>query len=386
MIAVFLGGAAVLLLLSSYIYSQTWSRALSVRVLFSQPHIYANECGELTEEIENRKKQSVPIVEIGFRIPMGLVFTDAENIQESDYVYKRDLFAAEGMERIVRHYQVRGVKRGYYRPDQLSIHAPSYFFRHEYWVETLPADHVNGMYVYARQVDCGAVIRVLEAILGERESMRRMYEDPLVFASIRQYTMQDPLKTINWKASAKTGELMVNTYASVTSLNVCIILDVSADVNIRYSEDLRELAIAGAASLARNLAGRLESVSFVVNVSSAENPAQTGDILPYTEFQIGRGSDALTGMEEFLASDTALSQVTGYADMLESIASEGRWKSRDEVYVFFSASDTPSLRGCMHRVLNGHGSGIFVSCVRSAENRGKETEGDLFILPFSDTK
>lgn len=378
MIAVFLGGAAVLLLLSSYIYSRTWSRALSVRVLFSQPHIYANECGELTEEIENRKKQSVPIVEIGFRIPMGLVFTDAENIQESDYVYKRDLFAVEGMERIVRHYQVRGLKRGYYRPDQLSIHAPSYFFRHEHWIETPPADHVNGMYVYARLVDCGAVIRMLDAILGERESMRRMYEDPLVFASIRQYTMQDPMKTINWKASAKTGELMVNTYASVTSLNVCIFLDVSADVNIRFSEDLRELAIAGAASLARDLAGRLESVSLVANVSSAED-------LPYSEFRIGRGGDALTGMEEFLASDRALSQVTGYADMLERIASEGRWRSRAEVYVFFSGTDTPLLRERMHRVLDGHGSGIFVPCVRSAGNRGQETEGDLFILPFSDT-
>ena len=386
MIAVFLGGAAVLLLLSSLIYSRTWSRALSVRVLFSQPHIYANECGELTEEIENRKKRPVPIVEIGFRIPVGLVFQDAENTQESDYVYKRDLFAVEGMERIVRHYQVLGVKRGYYRPDQLSIHSPSLFFRHEYRLETPPADHVNGMYVYARQVNCGAVLRMLEAILGERESVRRIYEDPLAYASIRQYTVQDPMKTINWKASARTGELMVNTYSSVMSLNVRICLDVRADVNIRFSEDLRELAIAAAASLARDLAGRLEEVSFVVNVMSGQVPAPEGEALPYTEFRIGRGSDALTKMEEFLAADPKPSQVTGFAQILERIASDGTWKDRDEVYVFFSASDTPLLREHMHQVLSDRGHGIFVPCVRSAENREQEMEGSLFVLPFSDTR
>ena len=381
MIAVFLAGALLLLLIYGYMYSRTWNRALSVRVSFARPHICLGERGELTEEIENRKRQAVPLVEIGFRIPTGLMFIDAENTQKSDYVYKRDLFAVEGMERIVRHYQVEGKKRGYYSPDQLSIHAPSVLFREEYIMDT-PAGGFPGMYVYARQVDCSPVLRVLDAILGERESARRLYEDPFVFASIRQYTVHDPMKAINWKASAHTGELMVNTYASVTSLDISIYLDVSMDLNIPFSEDLRELAVSGAASLARNLAARQENVKLSVNISDGLQDHDGA----YVSFRIGRQADVLTQMEEYLASDFEKMDVMPFADMIGKAAREKRGRHADEVCVFFSAFDTPEVRRSMHDLLAQQGSGIFVTAVRSAEGRQAEREENLFILPFSDTQ
>ena len=381
MIAVFLAGALLLLLIYGYMYSRIWNRALSVRVSFARPHICLGERGELTEEIENRKRQAVPLVEIGFRIPTGLMFIDAENTQKSDYVYKRDLFAVEGMERIVRHYQVEGKKRGYYSPDQLSIHAPSVLFREEYIMDT-PAGGFPGMYVYARQVDCSPVLRVLDAILGERESARRLYEDPFVFASIRQYTVHDPMKAINWKASAHTGELMVNTYASVTSLDISIFLDVSMDQNIPFSEDLRELAVSGAASLARNLAARQENVKLSVNTSSGLQDHDGA----YVSFRIGRQADVLTQMEEYLASDFEKMDVMPFADMIGKAAREMRGRHADEVCVFFSAFDTSDIRRSMHNLLAQQGSGIFVTAVRSAEGRQAEREENLFILPFSDTQ
>ena len=398
MIVVFLAGALLLLLIFGYMYSRTWNRALSVRVSFARPHICLGERGELTEEIENRKRQAVPLVEIGFRIPTGLMFIDAENTQKSDYVYKRDLFAVEGMERIVRHYQVEGKKRGYYSPDQLSIHAPSVLFREEYIMDT-PAGGFPGMYVYARQVDCSPVLRVLDAILGERESARRLYEDPFVFASIRQYTVHDPMKAINWKASAHTGELMVNTYASVTSLDISIYLDVSMDLNIPFSEDLRELAVSGAASLARNLAARQENVKLSVNISAdagkgPDEPSEEKDSAAdqqdpggeYVSFRIGRQADVLTQMEEYLASDFEKMDVMPFADMIGKTAREKRGRHADEVCVFFSAFDTPDIRRSMHDLLAQQGSGIFVTAVRSAEGRQAEREENLFILPFSDTQ
>ena len=100
MIAVFLVGAAAIVFLLDAFYAGRWMKALSVRVAFSEAHIYAGETGELTELIENRKNLPVPVLEVGFRIQRGLQFTDAENIQESDFIYKRDLFAVLGMERI----------------------------------------------------------------------------------------------------------------------------------------------------------------------------------------------------------------------------------------------------------------------------------------------
>ena len=76
-----------------------------------------------------------------------------------------------------------------------------------------------------------------------------MLEDPFAFAAIRDYTPDDPMKTINWKASARTGSLMVNTFTSTVSSGVRVFLDVRMDPEQAYGEDLREDAVALAASL-----------------------------------------------------------------------------------------------------------------------------------------
>ena len=86
MIAVFLLGVAAVLLLYGFYYQKRWFRALSVEVRFSRPHVYAKGTLELTEVIENRKKLSLPVIEIGFRVPRGLHFTDVENTLERDYL------------------------------------------------------------------------------------------------------------------------------------------------------------------------------------------------------------------------------------------------------------------------------------------------------------
>ena len=56
-----------------------------------------------------------------------------------------------------------------------------------------------------------------------------IFEDPFEFKGIRNYTTSDPMKKINWSASAKTGELMVNNYYDTTSRHVTIFLDVVND-------------------------------------------------------------------------------------------------------------------------------------------------------------
>lgn len=268
MIAVFLIGAAIVLLLHGFLYRRSWFRNLSVQVHFSRPHICAREVLELTEIIENRKKLALPIVEIGFRVPRGLHFEDAENTLVSDYVYKRDIFAVSGMERIVRRYHVTAQKRGFYSVSQLTCHVPSRLFSRIYMMDRSEQEEEAGLYVYAANVDCSMLMRSVEVILGEREISRRLYEDPFVFSSIRPYTMQDPMKAINWKATAKTGELMVNTYASSAAVRTKIFLDVSADPGTPFSDSLRELAIATAASVIRRLVKEQRDAELVVNCSA----------------------------------------------------------------------------------------------------------------------
>lgn len=381
MIVVFLLGTALLLLLFEWSYAGRWYRSLSVRVLFSQPHICARENVELSEVIENRKKLAVPLVEIGFRIPQGLRFEDAENTLESDYVYKRDIFAVAGMERIVRRYRMTALKRGFYSVSQLNCHAPSRLFHKTYMMDRMVQEEEAGLFVYAARADCSLLLRAVCVVLGEKESTHRMYEDPFVFSSIRPYTIQDPMKTVNWKATAKTGQLMVNTYASTTQLRVRIFLDVSADPLLPFSDTFRESAIAIAASLIRALVKDRMDACLLVNCL---RPSGDSDLAlrDYVLLPSCAGAGKMTAMEEFLTTDFASSALLPYEEMLRREAVKSLSPAGgDEVFVFLTSSDTPSLRRNIQTLLGNSRSGILAVLSRTAEHRREEQEKNLHIMP-----
>lgn len=329
MIAVFLIGAAVVLLLYGSYYERHWFRALQVSVLFSQPHVYAAETLELAEIIENRKKLALPVIEIGFRVPRGLQFTDADNTLESDYIYKRDLFAVSGMERIVRRYHMTAMKRGFYSVTQLTCHAPSRLFRRIYMMDRASQEEIGGLFVYPARVNCSLLLRAVEVILGERESARKAYEDPFAFSAIRPYTIQDPMKTINWKATARTGSLMINTYASTSALRVRVFLDVSRDPGNPFADSLREFGIAMAASLIRNLVNGQMDASLLVNCRPLWKNA-SGDV---TFFPSCMSAGGLTAVEEFLTADFDASACLPFEKMIllaagRTVAPHGKSGSR----------------------------------------------------------
>ena len=437
MIAVFLLGVAAILLLHGWYYERNWNRALDVRISFSRPHIFAKESCELTEVIENRKKMPVPIVEIGFRIPQGLQLEDAENTQESDYIYKRDIFAVQGMERITRRYQMTAQKRGCYTVSQLSCHAPSRLFHRTYMMDRMTPEQGSPLFVYAANVNCSLLLRAVEVLLGETECARRLYEDPFVFSSIRPYTIQDPMKSVNWKATARTGALMVNTFASSARICVRILLDVSADPLIPFSDTLRELGISTAASLIRSLLKAQRDAFLLVNCSaesvspcpqtshfpqasrtfhnaqpshfpqtyrttrfpqasrashnaqaSQESPPSPShprsDGLPdYVRFPSCFGAGKMTKVEEFLTTDFDSASLLSYEEMLRREAEQGAGAfAEDEIFVFLTASDRPSLRREIHHLLGSHRSGILAVMSRTADGKREEQEGNLRILPL----
>ena len=382
MIVIFLLGAAAVLLLHGYVYSRNWFRSLSVRVMFSQPHVCAHDTLELTEVIENRKRMAVPVVEIGFRVPRGLHFEDADNTLESDFIYKRDIFAVSGMERIVRRYRITAQRRGFYSVSQLTCHAPSRLFHRIYMMDRMAQDEDAGLYVYAANVNCSLLLRAVEVILGENESARRVYEDPFVFSSIRPYTIQDPMKSVNWKATAKAGELMVNPCASTSAVRVRIFLDVSADPLVPFSDSFREYGISMAASLIRSLVKKQLDASLIVNAPAAGSAQDEPGV---TRFLSCFGAAKVTAVEEYLASDFDSKKISSFEDMIRhETAADTRSVYDSEMFVFITSQDTPSLRLAVLDLLGAAGSGILALLSRSADRRIQERVGGLYVLPVCD--
>lgn len=262
MIGIFLLGALAAFLAWTWYYKKNWAKRLTADISFESDYVYAGNQTTIAEIVENHKRMPVPVLEVAFHIHKGIRFLELENTAVSDFTYKRDVFSMLGEQRITRKLAVVCHDRGYYHIEKADFTAYSTFHTAMYTM-TKPVE--TSLYVYARRTDVSELMLCCEKMLGTRQCARRLYEDPFAFRGIREYTVTDPMKTINWKASAKSGEWMVNTFDSTLTEQVMIYLNVVEEGIIRH-ENLIEEGISVAASLAQKLIGKGMEVGIAVNV------------------------------------------------------------------------------------------------------------------------
>lgn len=262
MISIFFLGIIIAVFAWTICYRILWDKNVKVFLQFKESVVYAGEQANIIEKIENQKKMPLPVLEVSFHLRKELLFHDMENTVVSDYTYKRDVFALLGNQRITRTLKVDCTKRGYYTIDCLSYTAFSLLYRKRYSKEQL----INtDLYVYAKRTDVSGIVVTFERLMGELQCRKRLEEDLFAFSSIREYTIDDPMKTINWKASAKTGKMMVNTYESTLAGKAMIYLDIE-NKGIYDYENLIEEGISVAASLAQKLILRGIETGIALNV------------------------------------------------------------------------------------------------------------------------
>ncbi|MCD8039520.1 MAG: DUF58 domain-containing protein [Lachnospiraceae bacterium] len=315
----FIGIAAVSVLWEIY-YKRVWLRGVDVKLWFDADTLYEGSRTRLYEVIENRKRLPLPVLEVGFHTKKELDFADTENTSVSDYIYKRDVFSVLGRQRITREIGVSCKKRGHYKVSDADITTHTLLYRKSYGVgiETDAA-----IYVYARMTDVSEIMTLCEHMLGTLQCAKRLYEDPFAFRTIRSYTTDDPMKAINWKASAKTGGLMVNTFDSVQSQKAMIFLDVS-DTGILKQEALVEESIAIAATLARKLLKQGMETGF------AFNGADGAYMLPSNKRSM------LTVLERRLADFDAGAGTGSFAELISDERQEAGMLSDDTLMIYIT--------------------------------------------------
>lgn len=318
MISLFFSGFLLLTLLWNLYYAGHWHKNLTVTFRFLQDFVYAGEQAEMTEQIENRKRLVLPILEIAFQVDKRLAFHDCENTVVSDFIYKRDIFALLGRQRITRKLTLDCAHRGYYRIDKSYLTTFSLLHRKRYSIE-FPAD--TELYVYAAETDVSDILAACERIMGSVQCAKRIFEDPFAYASIREYTVTDPMKTINWKASARTGELMVNTFESTHTEKVMLFLDVEDSGILKY-EYLTEYAISVTASLSRRLIARGTEVGLYTNIGSDS----------HTYLAPSNSKKQLSDIERLLAGHKTSSGTVPFSSVLDGFTCQ----TEDFTLIFIS--------------------------------------------------
>ena len=313
MISLFILGLLLLLICWNVYYATHWNRNLSVSVDFLQDYVYAGEQTQMTEQIENRKRLMLPVLEVTFHVDRKLSFLDCENTSVSDFIYKRDIFALLGYQRVTRRLTLTCPKRGYYRIDESWLTTFSLLHRRRFSME-FPAN--AELYVYAARTNISDIVVACERLMGSIQCAKRLYEDPFAFSSIREYTVTDPMNTINWKASARTGELMVNTFESTLTEKVMIYLDLEDSAILKY-EYLVEESISIASSLSQKLIARGMEVGICVNISLQTDPSNPHKSDPQIiSIEPAGGKKQLNHIEQTLAKHKIDGNVIPFASIL----------------------------------------------------------------------
>lgn len=304
MILVFAIGVSLLVFLWNFYYRKAWDKGLSVQLKFERDYAYAGEETALSLVLENRKRLPIPLLETAFHVRRELAFQGVENTKTSDFTYKRDIFSMLGRQRITRRLRLFCTKRGYYDIRDVNFTSYSLFHKKRYLANRKAQTE---FYVYAKRVNVSDLMIQCEKLSGANQCAQRLYEDPFAFRGIRDYTTQDPMKTVNWKATAKSGQMMVNTYDSTQMERVMLYLDVE-DTGIMKQEKLLEECISVAATLSQKLMGKGMEVGLVVNCRDEQ-----GNILCLMP---DNGRTQISRIEQLLANLTGQEALVSFGEIL----------------------------------------------------------------------
>ncbi len=238
--------ALILYLGQKYIYAKVWHRGLTVSLAFQEDGIWEGQESTLSEIIENRKHLPLTMLKVKFQTDRHLVFTDTKGSRTTDRYYRNDIFQIGRLEKVTRSLSFTGGRRGYYTISEADLVASDLFLTAQY-TATTPIARCS-LYVYPKPFSHPDFRQSLKQLSGEVLAKRHLLEDPFEYRGIRDYQPQDDLKSINWKATARTGDLKVNQKNYTAQKSVRIFLNLE-DTGILKKEDCVEACMQIAAAL-----------------------------------------------------------------------------------------------------------------------------------------
>ncbi|MBR6004188.1 MAG: DUF58 domain-containing protein [Lachnospiraceae bacterium] len=240
MYIVFAALLALLLYEFQYIlYKKKWFSGLKTDAYFKISEAMAGDEGELTEVIENQKGLPLPMVKVKLQLSRKLEFAENKSAKVSDYFYRTDIYAIGANTKVTRTIKFTCRDRGYYDFHGVDVVGTDLFFSWDF-VESVNTS--SCLYVYPKPYSDKILRPLLDRINNDVVNDDNLTKDPFEIKGIREYQPFDSYKDINWKASAKTEELMVNVHDSTAKKKVRVLLNLENSM-IMKRDELNELCI-----------------------------------------------------------------------------------------------------------------------------------------------
>ena len=241
-------GALILWWLQYKLFAKYWDKDMEAGLRFPEETMTEGDTGYLEVWVENRKFLPIPALKVKFQVSRNLQFEDTKKSSiVTDQYYRNDVLSVRPFMRHARKLPFTAARRGYYEIHGMDLVASNFFLSHEYpkMVSTY-----SQLYVYPKPYLDRNFTQTLQRINGEVLSKRHLLEDPFEYQGIREYSPFDTMRDINWKATARTGDLKVNVKGHTALKAVRIFLNLEDGAVLRYMV-LLELSIRMASGVAQ---------------------------------------------------------------------------------------------------------------------------------------
>jgi len=228
MILQFIVAFILVLLAQGAVYRMFALFGLTYTCTMAHNRIFEGESNELTEIIENKKLLPLLWLKVETRFSETMQFTKNDNTRVSADVFHRSVLTIPPFRRIKRVYKIVCNKRGYYPLGSATVTTGDLFGMVNDSLTYIPE---TGLHVYPVPLSRRAFTLPTRSFIGDAIVKRFFLPDPFMPAGIRDYSPGDPQNLINWKASAKTGKLVVQKcdYTSDSKLLVFLNIDYSSE-------------------------------------------------------------------------------------------------------------------------------------------------------------
>jgi len=189
---------------------------------------------QLPQKFSNSDENELPVAitnKYPFTITLDIIDEIPEQFQKRDFEKKLTISAKE---KGIFSYLLRPVARGEYIFGHLNVYASSplglskrrYVFLKDQMVKVYPS------FIQMKKYAFLAIDNRLN--LHGMKKIRRIGQT-MEFEQIKNYVIGDDVRTINWKATAKSGSLMVNQYQDEKSQPVYCLIDASRVMKMPFN-------------------------------------------------------------------------------------------------------------------------------------------------------
>lgn len=291
-------GAFVLL---AGVLGSLWSKHAFDRVSFKRTALanraFPGETVEITATITNDKMLPLPWFEVRDLVPENSLLGEQHTTISTSPGYVTLIRSTRlgPYQRINWPLHFRTNQRGYYRLGPARFNSGDVFGFFPAEKDDNEKNYIP-IIVYPRLYELPQLGLPAQRPFGDFKGRERIFEDPGRPAGLRDYRPGDPMRRIDWKATARRQTLQAKVYEPSTSLHMLLAVNVHTLAHTwqGYVPEFLERVLSAAGSIARYGAETGFAVGLVANGSypGSDRPLR---------IPAGRRSDQLTRILEALA-------------------------------------------------------------------------------------